>query len=192
MITTATPRRRAGQRIASALWALLVIGAGVMLAVAFSGTDIDLELAAIIALAAVGGWLVLSAALSSIGRSREIREATAPVVEEPLVHGQSATDAAEADGSEADDATDAGVTEPVPAVAPTEPLPTAPSQATPTEVIFTEAAPSAPEAPDTLNQNEPRHAEATDASASEDGVADTDPVQSAGDDDDDNPEAKRG
>ncbi|GMA36329.1 PspC domain-containing protein [Demequina litorisediminis] len=43
VITTATPRRRAGQRIASALWALLVIGAGVMLAVAFSGTDIDLE-----------------------------------------------------------------------------------------------------------------------------------------------------
>ncbi|GMA36328.1 hypothetical protein [Demequina litorisediminis] len=140
----------------------------------------------------MGGWLVLSAALSSIGRSREIREATAPVVEEPLVHGQSASDATEADGSEADDATDAGVTEPVPAVAPTEPLPTAPSQATPTEVIFTEAAASsAASAPDTLNQNGPRHAEDTDASASENGVADTDLVQSVGDDEDDEPEAKR-
>ncbi len=120
MITTATPRRRAGQRVASALWALLVIGAGVMMAVAFSGTSIDLELTAIIALGAVGGWLVLSAALSSMGRSREVRAATAPVVEEPLY------DAAPTDTSDAD-------------VAPTSVMPVSPSEPTPTEVIFTEA-----------------------------------------------------
>ncbi|WP_084127824.1 hypothetical protein [Demequina sp. NBRC 110055] len=121
MITTATPRRRAGQRIASALWALLVIGAGVMMAVAFSGTTIDLELAAIIALGAVGGWLILSAALSSIGRSREVRAATAPVVEEPLHDAAAATETPDADA------------------APTSVMPGSPSQPTPTEVIFTEA-----------------------------------------------------
>ena len=136
MITTATPRRRAGQRIASALWGLLVIGAGVMMAVAFSGYDIDLELTAIIALTAVGVWLVLSAALSSLGRSREVREATAPVVEEPLD------------------------TDPT----PTTPTPAAPSAATPTEVIFTDAAsPATPS--DSTNRDEPRHAEDATAPA---------------------------
>ncbi|WP_084077212.1 hypothetical protein [Demequina sp. NBRC 110057] len=125
MITTAPVRRRAGQRIASALWALLVIGAGIMMAVAFSGTAIDLELAAIIALGAVGGWLVLSAVLSGIGRSKEIREATAPVVEEPLEEP-----AAPADESTPEDDEDA--------VAPTAPMPVAPSEATPTEVLFTD------------------------------------------------------
>ncbi|WP_084102261.1 hypothetical protein [Demequina sp. NBRC 110051] len=151
MITTATPRRRAGQRIASALWGLLVIGAGVTMAVAFSGYEIDLELAAIIALTAVGGWLILSAALSSIGRSREVRAATAPVAEDTY---------------------------------------SAPSEPTPTEVIFAEA--STPKAPatDSANQDEPRHAEPTDASATEDGVSDADPVQSVGEDRKD-PDAKR-
>lgn len=145
MITTATPRRRAGQRIASALWGLLVIGAGVTMAVAFSGYDIDLELAAIIALTAVGGWLILSAALSSLGRKREVREATAPVVEEPHV---------------------------------------APAEPTPTEVLFTEAAPSEPAGPsDSTNRTEPGHAEAGAASATDHGVAPTEPVQTVGDED---------
>ncbi|WP_061960898.1 hypothetical protein [Demequina flava] len=81
MITTA-PRRRAGQRISSALWGVLVIGAGVLMVVSFSGHEVDLELLAIILLAALGGWMLLSAALSGLGRKREIRSATAPVEEE--------------------------------------------------------------------------------------------------------------
>ncbi len=155
MITTATPRRRAGQRIASALWGLLVIGAGVTMAVAFSGYDIDLELAAIIALTAVGGWLVLSAALSSIGRSREVRAATAPVVEETL---------AGVDTTLAD--VDTTVHE---AVAATAPMPTAPSEATPTEVIFTDteatdASPSASGVKDT----DPAHTDGDEPEAKRD------------------------
>ena len=183
MITTATPRRRAGQRIASALWGLLVIGAGVTMGVAFSGYEIDLELAAIIALTAVGGWLILSAALSSIGRSREVREATAPVVEEAL---------RDVDDTLAD--VDRGVTEAAEeAVAATAPMPAAaPSEPTPTEVIFTDAttpdAPTANAASDSSNQNEPQHAESADSSAPDKGVADADPVQSVGDED---PEARR-
>ncbi|MFW2513031.1 hypothetical protein ACNI3K_04575 [Demequina sp. SO4-13] len=82
MMTIADPRRRAGQRISSALWGLLVAGVGVMLIASYSGYDIDLELAAIIVLAAIGGWLLLSAAVSGIGRKREISRATAPTVEE--------------------------------------------------------------------------------------------------------------
>ncbi|WP_144276217.1 hypothetical protein [Demequina sp. NBRC 110053] len=84
-MTTAAPRRRAGRRISAALWGLLVIGAGILSIVAYSGYEIDLELAAIILLAAVGGWMLLSAAVSGLGRKREAAAATAPVVEETTV-----------------------------------------------------------------------------------------------------------
>ncbi|MDE0572503.1 hypothetical protein ON058_03645 [Demequina sp. B12] len=84
MITTTTPRRRIGQRLSSALWGLLVMGAGALMIVSFSGYDVDLELLAIILLGSLGGWLILSAALSGLGRSREVKRATAPVVEETL------------------------------------------------------------------------------------------------------------
>ena len=82
MMTITNPRRRAGQRISSALWGLLVAGVGALLIASYSGYEIDLELAAIIVLAAIGGWLLLSAAVSGIGRQREISRATAPTVEE--------------------------------------------------------------------------------------------------------------
>lgn len=86
-MTTAAPRRRAGQRISAVVWGLLVIGAGVLSMYAYSGYAIDLELAAIILLAGLGGWLLLSAAVSGIGRRREIARATAPTVEE-RVHAE--------------------------------------------------------------------------------------------------------
>ncbi|WP_062131721.1 hypothetical protein [Demequina aestuarii] len=82
MSATAAIRRRAGQRISSALWGLLVTGVGGLLIASYSGYEIDLELAAIIVLAAIGGWLLVSAAVSGIGRQREISRATAPTVEE--------------------------------------------------------------------------------------------------------------
>lgn len=82
-MTTATMlRRRAGQRISAAVWGLLVIGSGALMAAALSGYEIDLQLGAIIVLASVGGWLLLSAAVSGIGRRKEIARATAPTVEE--------------------------------------------------------------------------------------------------------------
>ncbi|MFV0634348.1 hypothetical protein [Demequina sp.] len=82
MITTDI-RRGAGQRVSAAVWGLLVIGAGVTSMLAYSGYEIDLELAAIILLASVGGWLLLTSAISGLGRRREVAAATAPVVEEP-------------------------------------------------------------------------------------------------------------
>ncbi|WP_062076864.1 hypothetical protein [Demequina globuliformis] len=98
MITTTAPRRRAGQRLSSAIWGLLVIGSGALMILTFSGYAVDLELLGIILLASLGGWLMLSAALSGLGRKREIREATAPVVEEPHddAHAGTAPDADDA------------------------------------------------------------------------------------------------
>ncbi|MFW7413757.1 hypothetical protein [Demequina sp. SO4-18] len=94
MTSIANPRRRAGQRISSALWGLLVAGMGVLLIASYSGYEIDLELAAIIVLAAIGGWLLLSAAVSGIGRKREISRATAPTVEERVGRTESADSSA--------------------------------------------------------------------------------------------------
>ncbi|GIG54752.1 hypothetical protein [Demequina activiva] len=82
MTTALTLRRRAGQRISAAVWGLLVMGSGALMIAALSGYDIDLQLGAIIVLAAVGGWLLLSAAVSGLGRRKEIARATAPTVEE--------------------------------------------------------------------------------------------------------------
>lgn len=83
MIATAKLRRRAGQRISSALWALLVMGAGALMIATLSGYDIDMQLILIIVLGALGVWLLLSAAVSGIGRQKQVARATAPVVEEP-------------------------------------------------------------------------------------------------------------
>lgn len=104
MMTLAQPRRRAGQRISSALWGLLVAGMGVLLIASYSGYDIDFGLAAIIVLAAVGGWLLISAAVSGIGRQREISRATAPTVEEYVAPASaSSADASEGDENDVDD-----------------------------------------------------------------------------------------
>ena len=51
-----------------ALWGLIVAATGALMLASFSGYTIDLELALIVALSAVGLWLLLSAALS--GRRR--------------------------------------------------------------------------------------------------------------------------
>lgn len=81
---TLTTRRRLGQRLSTVLWGVLVIGTGMLMIASFSGHDIDLELAAILLLAGIGGWLLISAALSGLGRRRQVAAATAPVTEEPL------------------------------------------------------------------------------------------------------------
>ncbi|WP_062069838.1 hypothetical protein [Demequina sediminicola] len=81
--TMGRPRRRIGQRISSALWGLVVMTAGAVMALSLSGYEIDFELAIIIGLAVFGTWMLLSAAVSGLGRKRETRQATAPVVEEP-------------------------------------------------------------------------------------------------------------
>src|SRR5690554_5633174 len=59
------------------------MGAGGLMIATLSGYDIDLQLIAIIVLGALGAWLLLSAALSGLGRQKQVAQATAPVVEEP-------------------------------------------------------------------------------------------------------------
>jgi hypothetical protein len=124
MTTATTLRRRAGQRISAAVWGLLVMGSGALMIAALSGYDIDLQLIAIIVLTAIGGWMLLSAAVSGLGRRKEIARATAPTVEEPaqptdptdpedpadpeaaLSHPNEATDVLDSDPVESDEATD--------------------------------------------------------------------------------------
>lgn len=65
-----TIRRRAADRVTGALWGALVAGVGALMIATFSGYEIDLELAGIIALVALGGWLVMSALLSGKPRVR--------------------------------------------------------------------------------------------------------------------------
>jgi len=60
-----TLRLRAADRITGALWGIIIATAGALLIAALSGYEIDLELAGIIALSALGGWLLLSALLSA-------------------------------------------------------------------------------------------------------------------------------
>jgi hypothetical protein len=66
-MTTATPQIRKPwrQRITTIVWGGLITAAGVLTAYALNGVHIDVELVAIVALAALGGWLLLSALFSS-------------------------------------------------------------------------------------------------------------------------------
>ncbi|PKQ25624.1 MAG: hypothetical protein CVT64_09395 [Actinobacteria bacterium HGW-Actinobacteria-4] len=73
-----TIRRRPADRVTGALWGALVAGVGSLMIATFSGYTIDLELAGIVALAALGGWLVMSAVMSGKPRERAVF-APAPV-----------------------------------------------------------------------------------------------------------------
>lgn len=108
MTTATTLRRRAGQRISAAVWGLLVIGSGALMAAALSGYEIDLQLGAIIVLASVGGWLLLSAAVSGIGRRKEIARATAPTEEEAVEPASASADDDPSAGPDASDETTDG------------------------------------------------------------------------------------
>ena len=83
-----TIRRRPTERVTSALWGALVAGVGALMIATFSGYEVDLELAGIIALVALGGWLVLSAVLSGKPRERSTMFAESvyvPPVREPHI-----------------------------------------------------------------------------------------------------------
>ncbi|GMA32217.1 hypothetical protein [Litorihabitans aurantiacus] len=54
-----------GPRPGTVIWGLLVIAVGVLTIVASTGISLDLELAAIIGLAAAGGLLLLTAVLGA-------------------------------------------------------------------------------------------------------------------------------
>ncbi|WP_062317504.1 hypothetical protein [Demequina maris] len=73
------PRRGATERITGIIWGAIVTAAGACLIAALSGYAIDLELVAILALVALGGWLLFSA-ISVAMRDRR-RETWQPPVE---------------------------------------------------------------------------------------------------------------
>lgn len=52
-------------RVTTIVWGGLITATGVLTAYALNGVHIDMELAVIVALAALGGWLLLSAVFSS-------------------------------------------------------------------------------------------------------------------------------
>lgn len=63
-----TLRKRPADRIMGMLWGAIVVATGAVMLATFSGYSVDLELALIVALSAVGLYLLLSAALA--GRRR--------------------------------------------------------------------------------------------------------------------------
>ena len=57
-------RRRPAHRLTSALIGAIIAAMGVLTGVLLSGRELDTELIAIVALASVGGWLLITALLS--------------------------------------------------------------------------------------------------------------------------------
>lgn len=77
-------RRRPVHRLTSALIGAIVTACGALTIALLSGYDLDTELIAIIALATVGGWLLLTALLAGrTPRSQRHAAMVAPVIEEP-------------------------------------------------------------------------------------------------------------
>ncbi|SEJ17887.1 hypothetical protein [Demequina mangrovi] len=69
------PRRGIGERVTGVIWGAIVATTGGLLIAALSGYTIDVELAAIIALSALGAWLVVSAVVVATRQSRRERAA---------------------------------------------------------------------------------------------------------------------
>lgn len=65
-----TKRLRATDRIAGALWGLIIAGAAVTAMYTLSGYTVDTQLVLIVGLITLGGWLLISALLSIRPRAR--------------------------------------------------------------------------------------------------------------------------
>ena len=83
-------RLTATQRITGVIWGLIVIGAAVTAMVALSGTDVELVNVIIVALAALGTWLLASALAAT--RPRKAPKPDAVAEEEPEVAKAAPTD----------------------------------------------------------------------------------------------------
>ncbi len=79
------------ERITGVIWGSIVTAGGGFLIAALSGYDIDLELIAIIALVALGGWLLASAITVSL-RSRPRHEEAWATPDTPDPRGSASTD----------------------------------------------------------------------------------------------------
>lgn len=77
-----TKRLRASDRIAGALWGLIITGAAVTSMYTLSGYTVDAQLVLIIALITLGGWLLISALLS-IRPRRTANEVASAELDEP-------------------------------------------------------------------------------------------------------------
>ncbi|WP_062305040.1 hypothetical protein [Demequina subtropica] len=73
MTTELRPRRGAAERVTGVIWGAIVAASGACAIAALSGYDVDLQLIAIIALAALGAWLVVSAVVLATRQSRQER-----------------------------------------------------------------------------------------------------------------------
>lgn len=83
-------RLSASQRITGVIWGLIVAGAAVTAVVALSGTEVDIVNVIIVALVALGTWL-LASALAAV-RPRKSPQAPA-LVEEEASEAETATEA---------------------------------------------------------------------------------------------------
>lgn len=98
MNTQVTPRRGTAERITGAIWGVIVTAVGAFLIAALSGYEVDIELIAIVALAALGGWLLVSAIAAGTRQSRRERAAVGaaapPESREPASRPASPTESA--------------------------------------------------------------------------------------------------
>jgi hypothetical protein len=106
-------RRRPAHRLTSALIGAIIAALGVLTMALLSGRDLDTELIAIVALAAVGGWLLITALLAG----RRPRSGQWAAQAEPSVYAGSGTASAPASvvddhDAHADDDDDDAVTPP--------------------------------------------------------------------------------
>jgi hypothetical protein len=107
-------RRRPAHRLTSALIGAIIAALGVLTMALLSGRDLDTELIAIVALAAIGGWLLITALLAG----RRPRAGQWAGQAEPSVYAGTATTSAparvvnyhdaDADDEDDDDASKAG------------------------------------------------------------------------------------
>lgn len=74
-------RKGYAERITGVIWGLIVTGAAVAAMYALSGYTIDMVNVTIVALIALGGWLVVSALIST--RPRKVADAGASDLDEP-------------------------------------------------------------------------------------------------------------
>ena len=87
-------RRRPAHRLTSALIGAIITSLGVLTGALLSGRDLDTELIAIVTLASVGGWLLITALLSSRSPRQDRWRDPAPVYSaESLRATEAASDA---------------------------------------------------------------------------------------------------
>ena len=71
-------RKSSAGRFSGALWGILVAASGALMIASFSGFEVDVELAVILALCGLGLWLLLTALFASGSKSRGAQRISEP------------------------------------------------------------------------------------------------------------------